>query len=125
MLLRDESTRQSKACSAVCCLLVRPAAWRARAAQRHKAAQREEAAARLVVVVVVPVVGALAADVNVAQPLDHAAANPAGDEHSAWEAVVRVQELAVLLVRDQHVAAGVHCVRVRHVRAVRAVVALG
>ena len=39
--------------------------------------------------------------------------------------MIGVQELAILLVRDDDVAAGVHGVRVGHVRAVGAVIALG
>jgi hypothetical protein len=65
-----------------------------------------------------PVGGLLAADVDVAEPLDHATADPARDEHAAGEAMVRVQKLAILLVSNQHVAAWVHGVCVRHVGAI-------
>mmetsp|Transcript_16157 Transcript_16157/g.51567 ORF Transcript_16157/g.51567 Transcript_16157/m.51567 type:complete len:360 (+) Transcript_16157:1845-2924(+) len=59
---------------------------------------------------------------NVGEPLDHAAANVAGNDEAERVAVVRGQALAVLLVREDEVAGRVH----RHVpRDRRAVAAQG
>ena len=62
-----------------------------------------------VVVEVVVVAGLLRADLDLGEPLHHAAADVAGDDEADGESVVRLQEFAVLLVRQNHVLRFVHC----------------
>ena len=57
-----------------------------------------------VVVEVIEVLGLLVGDDDLAQKLDHAAADVAGDENAARVAVVGVKPVAVLLVGDDDVA---------------------
>mmetsp|Transcript_19929 Transcript_19929/g.49491 ORF Transcript_19929/g.49491 Transcript_19929/m.49491 type:complete len:799 (+) Transcript_19929:251-2647(+) len=56
---------------------------------------------------VVVVVRLLVSDDNLGDPLDHAAADPAGDEHAERVAVVGLEELAVLLESKHDVVSGV------------------
>mmetsp|Transcript_12222 Transcript_12222/g.38586 ORF Transcript_12222/g.38586 Transcript_12222/m.38586 type:complete len:236 (-) Transcript_12222:464-1171(-) len=64
-------------------------------------------------------------DLDVGEPLDHTAADVAGDDQPHGEAVIRRERPPVLLPRDEHVVCGVERAVQRDRRAVRAVVALG
>ena len=61
-----------------------------------------------VVVEVVVVLARCLAHADRLEPLDHAAANPSGDDHAHREAVVRLQALAVVVVSDHDVPRRVH-----------------
>ena len=71
-----------------------------------------------IVVVVIVVLRLVLDDVDVREPLDHAAADVPRYDEPHREAVVRLQPLAVGLVRDQDVVRGVHRAGERDRRAV-------
>mmetsp|Transcript_32498 Transcript_32498/g.77627 ORF Transcript_32498/g.77627 Transcript_32498/m.77627 type:complete len:530 (+) Transcript_32498:1316-2905(+) len=71
-----------------------------------------------VVVVVVVVLRLVLEDVDVGEPLDHAAADVAGDDESDREAVVRLEPLPIRLVGDEDIIRWIHRPRQRHARAV-------
>lgn len=81
--------------------------------------------AHLVVVLMVPILRVRVTNRDVGQPLYLPASNPAWNDHSTREAVVGMQELPVLLVRDNHVHRGIHGMRNRNLSAVGVVRALG
>lgn len=85
----------------------RAAAHQPRGTQYNLVARRQ-LGTHLVVVLVVPILGVRVTNRDVGQPLNLSASNPAGNDHTAGEPVVGVEELAVLLVRDEHVHSGIH-----------------
>lgn len=74
---------------------------------------------------VVPILRVRVTNRDVGQPLYLSASNPAGNDHSAGEPMVWVQELAVLLVGDQHLLGWIHGVRNRNLSTIRVIVSLG